>query len=238
MNENLHVQGYLQYLGRSAARNPGLWIDSCASGGRRNDLETMRRSVPLHFTDYGYGYHPVKLAFHQTLYAWLPFFKETSLSWDREVTEAEFAATGGIDRFAFHTGLGPMFAPALDIHRDDYDYPQLLELIAIWRRAAEMLLAGDYYQLTPFHKSDARWLSWQFDRPESGDGFLQLFRHAACPQETLTVTPYALDAEADYLFENPESGERCILSGAALLCDGFTLSLPARSAALWFYRRE
>ena len=26
---------------------PKLWIDSCASGGRRNDLETLRRAVPL-----------------------------------------------------------------------------------------------------------------------------------------------------------------------------------------------
>ena len=55
MNENLHVQGYLQFWDDLLARNPGLWIDSCASGGRRNDLETMRRSVPLHYTDYGYG---------------------------------------------------------------------------------------------------------------------------------------------------------------------------------------
>jgi len=78
INENLHVQGYLQFWDDLLARNPGLWIDSCASGGRRNDLETMRRSVPLHYTDYGYGMHPVKLAFHHTLYAWIPYFKDTT----------------------------------------------------------------------------------------------------------------------------------------------------------------
>jgi alpha-galactosidase len=32
--------------------NPQLRIDSCASGGRRNDLETMRRAVPLWRSDY------------------------------------------------------------------------------------------------------------------------------------------------------------------------------------------
>ena len=42
----------------------------------------MRRSVPLHYTDYGYGDHPVKLAFHHTLYEWIPYFKECTLSWD------------------------------------------------------------------------------------------------------------------------------------------------------------
>ena len=29
-------------------------IDSCASGGRRNDLETMRRAVPLWRSDYAF----------------------------------------------------------------------------------------------------------------------------------------------------------------------------------------
>ena len=77
INENLHVQGYLQFWDDLLARNPGLWIDSCASGGRRNDLETMRRSVPLHYTDYGYGIHPVKLAFQHTCMPGSPISKSS-----------------------------------------------------------------------------------------------------------------------------------------------------------------
>ncbi|MBM4143485.1 MAG: hypothetical protein FJ225_07850 [Lentisphaerae bacterium] len=34
ITENLYVQGYLQYWKDLLARNPGLWIDSCASGRR------------------------------------------------------------------------------------------------------------------------------------------------------------------------------------------------------------
>ncbi len=44
--ENLYIQGYLRFWDGMLESNPGLWIDSCASGGRRNDLETMRRSIP------------------------------------------------------------------------------------------------------------------------------------------------------------------------------------------------
>jgi len=47
ITENHHVTGYLAYWDELLRRHPGLLIDSCASGGRRNDLETMRRSVPL-----------------------------------------------------------------------------------------------------------------------------------------------------------------------------------------------
>jgi alpha-galactosidase len=46
ITENLYVQGHLQLWDELRRRNPGLRIDSCASGGRRNDLETMRRDGP------------------------------------------------------------------------------------------------------------------------------------------------------------------------------------------------
>ncbi len=87
--ENLYVQGHLEFWDILLERHRGLLIDSCASGGRRNDLETMRRSVPLHFTDFGYGLHPVKLDFQQTMYEWLPYFKETTQSWDVADAEAQ-----------------------------------------------------------------------------------------------------------------------------------------------------
>ena len=120
MNENLHVQGYLQFWDDLLARNPGLWIDSCASGGRRNDLETMRRSVPLHYTDYGYGEHPVKLAFHRTLYEWIPYFKECHAFLGRQREWRD--STTSVDSFSYHCGMAPMLFATLDIRRDDYDF--------------------------------------------------------------------------------------------------------------------
>src|SRR5208282_226522 len=52
MTENLYVQGYLAYWDALLQQHPGMLIDSCASGGRRNDLETLRRGVPLLRSDY------------------------------------------------------------------------------------------------------------------------------------------------------------------------------------------
>ncbi|MEI6873259.1 MAG: alpha-galactosidase, partial [Verrucomicrobiota bacterium] len=52
ITENLHVQGHLAFWDELRRRNPNLRLDSCASGGRRNDLETMRRSVPLLRSDW------------------------------------------------------------------------------------------------------------------------------------------------------------------------------------------
>lgn len=234
MNENLHVQGYLQYWDDLLARNPGLWIDSCAGGGRRNDLETMRRSVPLHYSDHGYGNHPVKLAFHHTLYEWLPYFKEVTLSWDIG-GNARFDHR--IDSYSYHCGMAPMLFPTLDIRRDDYDYALAKKMIAIWRRASGLILYGDYYPHAPFHRNAKEWVAWQFDCPEKGCGLVQGIRFSESPEATLTIHPKGICPGAMYFFENTETGETRDISGEDLIRAGFTFSLPARSGAIWFYRQ-
>lgn len=237
INENLHVQGYLRFWDDLLARNPGLWIDSCSSGGRRNDLETMRRAVPLHYTDYGYGIHPVKLAFQHTLYAWIPYFKESTLSWDLNGPGDPTRFDRQLDSFSFHCAMAPMLFLTLDIRRDDYDFALGTRMTAIWRRASDLLLHGDYYSLTPFSSSADRSVARQFDSPETGEGLIQGIRLAACGEERITVFPKALDADARYVLENPETGETRRTSGSSLLSDGFSFELPRRSGAIWFYRR-
>lgn len=235
MNENLHVQGYLQYWDDLLARNPGLWIDSCSSGGRRNDMETMRRSVPLHYTDYGYGNHPVKLAFHRTLYEWIPYFKECTLSWDLAGVER---FDHDIDSFSFHCGLAPMLFATFDIRREDYDFQLARQMVKIWRRAAGTLLHGDYYPLTPFHKNAGAWVAWQFDQPREGKGFVQGIRLQECAEERFCARLQGLDDGAMYRLENMESGEVLEVSGAALAQEGFSLALAQRAGVIWFYEKE
>src|SRR5208283_5148942 len=49
-----HVEGYLAYFDELHKRFPNILIDTCASGGRRDDLETLRRAVPLWRSDFAY----------------------------------------------------------------------------------------------------------------------------------------------------------------------------------------
>ncbi len=234
INENLHVQGYLQYWDELLARNPGLWIDSCASGGRRNDLETMRRAVPLHHMDHGYGKSAVKLAFHRTLFEWIPYFRGLSVSWD---IERPTLFDHCVDRFSFQCAMAPMMLPLLDIRRDDLDYELAATMIAIWRRAADLLLHGDYYPLTPFHRDVTQWVAWQFHCPDTGRGLFQAIRLQKAPNETFTGDLQALEAARVYVLENSETGETVESTGAELDRTGFTVALPIRAGAIWFYQR-
>ncbi len=240
LHENLHVQDYLQFWDDLLARHPGLWIDSCASGGRRNDLETMRRAVPLHYSDFGYGDHPVKLAYHHTVYQWLPYFKEFTLSWDL-AGNARFDHQ--VDSYSFHCGFAPMLFATLDIRRADYDFALARQMLAIWRRAADLLLYGDYYPLTPHPHSPDHWVARQFDSPETGAGLVQAIRLPAAPAPTApgpaashTVHLRGLDPAATYQFEEAETGATRVVAAATLSQAGFTFTLPPRAGSLWFYR--
>ena len=235
IHENFHVQGYLRFWDELLLRNPGLWIDSCSSGGRRNDLETMRRSVPLHYTDYGYGDHAIKLAFHHTLYAWIPYFKECTLSWDVCEPGDELRFNKQSDSFSFHCGMAAMLFATLDIRRDDYDFATTKKMIAVWRKAADILLHGDYYPLTSFSKCNDQWIAWQFDQPEHKKGLVQGIRLADCPEESRTFILQSVSTSLRYTFENHETQEKIEIAGADLMRDGFTFQLPQRSAAIWFY---
>lgn len=131
VTENLHVQGYLAFWDSLLERHPNLMIDSCASGGRRNDLETMRRSVPLHYTDYGYGEHATKLDFHHTMFEWLPYFRETTQSWDLDAAKQSGLQAAENDAFSFHCALAPMLTPAHDIRQVGADLTTIRKMTEI-----------------------------------------------------------------------------------------------------------
>ena len=55
ISEIRHIEGLYRYWDYLLERFPSMQIDNCASGGRRLDLETTSRSLPLWRTDYHYG---------------------------------------------------------------------------------------------------------------------------------------------------------------------------------------
>jgi alpha-galactosidase len=235
INENFHVQGYLKYWDELLERNPGLWIDSCASGGRRNDLETMRRSVPLHYSDYGYGNVPVKLAFQHTLMQWIPYFKESTLSYDQLKPGDDSRYEHYTDKFAYYCGIGPMIFNTSDIRCDDYDYEAMKKYHKIWERAAATMTYGDFYPLTQFSKEDTKWVVRQFEFLQDKTGFIQGVRYKSCEDKSIIVYPHCEIDDSVYIFENSDTGEILNISSYELRNCGFTFQLQKRSSEIWFY---
>ena len=247
MIENQYVQGYLAYWDYLLLHNPDLFIDSCSSGGRRNDLESLRRAVPLHHTDYGYGHHPVNQAFHHTLNSWIPYYRGFMLSWDDEqgnYDQQPVSVPDGLflDNFTIINSICPAITvgnPNLLIEKTD-KLPYLRLMLEIWEKASPLMIHGDFYALTPNHRDQTQWTVFQFDDPENGRGLFKVIRNNRCDQPSLVVAPVGFidSADAVYLLENPETGESWMTTGRDINQSGLTFTLPIRSGAIWFYKMK
>ncbi|MBQ9950808.1 MAG: alpha-galactosidase [Clostridia bacterium] len=237
MIENLHVQGYLKLWDSLLFRNPGLWIDSCASGGRRNDLETMRRAVPLHYTDVGYGNHPIKLLQHRQMFEWIPYFRAHNMNWDDPVT-GEYGNQGyPSDRFSYYAAMTPALTDMLEWDADESAYALAREMQSIWRKAAQRMLSCDFHPLTPCTKSQETFAAFLFHSPEEEKGFLYLLRHNRCPQESFCAKLPPMNPGLTYILTEAETGETLEYTGAQLI-EGVRFELPVRSGRIYFYESK
>jgi alpha-galactosidase len=194
ITEIKHVTGYLAYWDELRRRHPNLLIDSCASGGRRNDLETMRRAVPLWRSDY--AFEPTG---HQSMTygisLWLPYHGTGTVA----TLNAPYYGSGAtpVEPYAFWSNVGPSLVCGFDLRVKELDYAALRKLIGQWRQITPNYY-GDYYPLTPTNRDDTRWIGWQFDRPEVGQGMLQVFRRPQSYYESARLKLQGLDPGARY----------------------------------------
>jgi alpha-galactosidase len=235
--ENLHVQGVYRLWDTLLLRNPGLWIDCCSSGGRRNDLEMMRRAVPLHFTDVGYGYHPMKQEQHRVMFEWIPYFRAQNQNWENPADGLYYKYRDRKpDRYSYHNCMAPAFTEMMPWDASEEDYALSREMLPIWRRAAEITLNADYYPLTECRKAREDFYAMYFYNPDEKKGFLQAIRNNACPEESFTAYMTALDHAVTYRLTNPETGEEKVMTGEAL-AKGFNMTVEKRAGQIWFFEK-
>jgi alpha-galactosidase len=219
ITEIKYVTGYLAYFDELRRRHPDMLLDSCASGGRRNDLETMRRAVALHPTDYGYENMTAKQAFHYSLFQWIPYFGATLMP--VETVNAYNLRSG----FALTTML------CYDVRRKDLDYSLLRKLVAEWRLASKCYY-GDYYPLTHYSLDDAAWIAWQFDCPESDEGVVHAFRRGGNMEPSKTLQLAGLNPAASYDVADLGAGTSKKATGMELMERGLTVDIPEKPGAV------
>ena len=230
VTENHFVQGYLTFWDGLLEGDPDLLIDSCASGGRRNDLESMRRGVPLWKCDH--AIEPVAMQCQiYGLSQWIPYFGN---------------AGGIIDTYMFRSNMYPAITkgawedrtPTRDIRDGSLDYVLLRKLIAQWREVSPHYF-GDFYPLTPFTlEKTGVWLAWQYNTPGEG-GFVQAFRRPG--EGTKARRRFllrGLEPGIQYEVKNFDTAGSVRVSAGALMEKGLVVELTERpGAALIAYRK-
>ncbi len=228
--ENFHVQGYLAYWDELRRRHPGMLIDSCSGGGRRNDLETLRRAVPLLRSDYqafdgNPGYAIGNQGHTYGLSSWLPYYGQGVY-----ITAANAA-------YYARSHMSPSFSIAVDVRKPGIDWELYRRLVSQWREVADCML-GDYYPLSPYSLESDRWIAWQFDRPEQGDGMIQAFRRDSSGERVMTFRLHGIDAAAQYEVTDLDIGAAKIISGRELQERGLEVAIDAQPGSVVFKYRK
>jgi len=215
-----YVEGHYALWDELLARNPGLSIDNCASGGRRIDLETCKRSVTFWHSDTGCS--PGHADWNQTqsygLNLYVPLF--AGCAWTPSAYDVRSAATAGlICQFAF---LDP-------------DFPTNAARAALQEvKENQKFWYGDFYPLTPCVLGAGALIAYQFHRSDLDSGVVLAFRRAECSNSVLQASLRALRPDSTYQVEFiSESLARTQrnLPGSRLMSD-FELRLPTRGSSL------
>jgi alpha-galactosidase len=231
ITENKYICGYLAFWDELRRRHPGMLIDSCAGGGRRNDLETLRRAVPLLRSDYQSftgdpAYHAGNQGQTYGLSSWIPFYG----------TGVYYNSVRMVE--GMRSNLCPSFAICADVRKDDIDWVLYRKLIAQWRQVAGCML-GDFYPLTPYSLGADCWIAWQFDRPEQGDGLVQAFRRAENGDAMLPAKLRGLEPAAVYAVQNLDEESVTEATGRELMEEGLAIGIKAGpGSALIHYRKK
>jgi len=115
------------------------------------------------------------------------------------------------------------YLPALVIPSEsNLAAPDVKRVFREYPRVAPLMF-GDYYPLAEYGLQSDRWIAWQFDRPEQGQGMVQAFRRAKSEEKTALVRLRSLDPQARYRFANLDTDRTWTLPGRELLEQGLRL---------------
>ncbi|MBQ7387462.1 MAG: alpha-galactosidase [Clostridia bacterium] len=184
------------------------FVDSCASGGGRNDLESMRRGVPLLRSDSDRTTTALRLSMTTAFSKWIPF---SGASTKESVGEHD---AGEQDSYVWRAS----YLPALNVfgrftQDKDFNFDVIRFGIGEWKRFSRYMLS-DFYTLTPWHREEdtTSFTAFAYFDPEMCEGALLAFRQESCVKDTLTVNlPFTNGDE--YVLTDEDSGEKIHTKG-------------------------
>lgn len=224
ISEIRHIEGLYRYWDYLLTRFPEMQIDNCASGGRRIDLETTSRSLPLWRTDYHYG-EPngyqnqtynlnIFIPLNGTgLYSTDPYHWRSSFSSATVINWENTARSGNIK--------------------------EMREVVAKFKLLKQYFLE-DFYPLCGDGDltGDEHCIAYQLNKESDSSGYIFAFRRGANAPEKFTVKLKGLVAEKNYTLTDDDTKDTIIKSGSELM-NGVEIKFDkAPGSVLIFYKAE
>jgi len=191
MTEIRYIEGLYDLWDRILAAHPGLVIDNCASGGRRIDLETMRRSIVLWRSDAGDvdGKALPKMNIANQIQCWglghwIPDHNGPIRTFDAYAI-----------RSALSTGF--MAYRVLPENEQDPEYADALAAVAENKRLRPLLAEERIGLIAPDLEQEA-WAAFQHHRRSDASGIIVALRGPGADADTVTLRPEYIDVRGNY----------------------------------------
>ncbi len=236
ITENLYYQGHLQLwddlIAWFAKTDRPTWIDSCASGGGRNDLESMRRAVPLMHSDSDSTTISLRTSMTTSLSNWLPY--SGCYMWESTSQVIE----GNLDIYTLRASYMPAQLITGAYSSGHYNFADLRKGLAEWQEIKNYFMK-DFYNLTPWRKQtdNENWTAWMYFDEADDSGVIQVVRPEKSSESSYTVAVKGVDPNHYYsLIDTDNNNSVARVKGSALI-KGYTISLTnPRQAAIIFIK--
>jgi alpha-galactosidase len=233
ISEIKYINGFYKLWDDLLEKFPHLIIDNCASGGRRIDIETLRRSIPLWRSDYqcAANYDSQASQCHQQNFStWMPY---SGTGAGRQCDEYRVRSAYGA---ALQTGF--TFSERNAFCDDEKEIAFIQKYLHEYLKVRPYI-TEDFYPLTEFTDRLDAWCASQYNRPDQKDGVIQVFRRENSPFETAAFPLRGLDAEKEYEIVDADDDSRITISGKELMENGFRVSISQRyKAKIFFYHTK
>lgn len=221
INEIKYIMNLYKLWDDLRAKYPGLVIDNCASGGRRIDIESLRRTIPVWRTD-----------------------AYCDSNCDPDVIQTQMfgfnrliPCSGGVckkigDTYATRSAYAPAYVGSWWWTDRPTPTEEEFAWMAKMCREYRMLrpyFSCDFYPLENSGWSYAHggWAAYRYDRPEAGDGIVMVFRRAGSNCELARYPLEGLDPGRVYTVTDIDSGETAEISGSVLSSAGLEVAISA-----------
>ncbi len=223
ISEIRHIEGLYRYWDYLLERFPSMQIDNCASGGRRIDLETTSRSLPLWRTDYHYGEPNGYQNQTYNLNMFIPL-----------------NGTGVYSTDPYHWRSSVSSAVVINWENTarSGNVKEMQNFVAKFRELKKYFLE-DFYPLCGDGDltGDDKCLAYQLNRQSDNSGYVFAFRRGAKAADRMTVKLKGLIADKTYTVVNEDSKAEVSKSGKELLEQGIEIAFDkAPGSVLLFYK--
>jgi len=229
ITEIQHIEGLYAMWDELRARHPGLVIDLCASGGRRIDLESLMRGLPLWHSDLQCsGPHPAADQLQNGgLNRWVPLHGCGNFDYEPSYVFRSAMTAGNI---LAHSGRRGVLETA-----EPETAEQVKRTVAIYKKVRPYML-GDFYPLFAHEASEEAWYGYQFHRPDLDAGMAVIFRREKCPDAIRALALRGIELGAQYEITFEDSAKKTVEQGRNLR--SLQVEIPsAPGSAVMYYRR-